>query len=109
MILTSPWRNSRRHSTGAASLLHPNAAAALGTPRLAALLLPQIWPDLLGRRALRSGRIAGLVARRDLHHGCHAPGRAKSASSLPRSRAITTGPLRHPTPATGARPTVSRV
>src|SRR6266851_7844182 len=54
--LSSPWRNSRRHSTGAAS-------------RLAALLLPQILPDILGRRALRSGRIAGLGARRDLHHG----------------------------------------
>src|SRR5436309_13512820 len=44
--LGNPWRKSRRHSTGAASLLHPNAAAALGTPRLAALLLPQILPDI---------------------------------------------------------------
>src|SRR5712691_4569695 len=53
---SSPWRKSRRHSTGAAS-------------RLAALLLPQILPDILGRRALRSGRIAGLGARRGLRHG----------------------------------------
>jgi hypothetical protein len=30
----------RLHSAGAASLLHPNAGAALGTPDLAALLLP---------------------------------------------------------------------
>jgi hypothetical protein len=30
----------RLHSAGTASLLHPNAAAALGTPGLAALFLP---------------------------------------------------------------------
>src|SRR5947207_14009566 len=34
----------RRHSAADASPLHPNAAAALGTPVLAALLLPQIFP-----------------------------------------------------------------
>src|SRR5436190_9192008 len=34
------------HSAGAASLLHPNAAAALGAPGLAALLLVQILPVL---------------------------------------------------------------
>ena len=32
------------HLAGGASLLHPNAAAALGAPGLAALLLPQILP-----------------------------------------------------------------
>jgi hypothetical protein len=31
-------------------------------PPLAALLLPQIWPDILSRRALPSGRLAGLGA-----------------------------------------------
>jgi hypothetical protein len=39
----------RLHSTGDAS-------------PLAALLLPQILPDILGRRALPSGRLAGLGA-----------------------------------------------
>src|SRR6266536_836870 len=34
------------HSAGAASLLHPNAAAALGAPGLAALLLVQRLPVL---------------------------------------------------------------
>src|SRR6266852_3598435 len=41
-------------------------------PGLAALLLPQVLPDILGRRALRSGRIAGLGARRDWRHGLFA-------------------------------------
>ena len=84
------------HSAGAASLLHPNAAAALGTPGLAALLLVQILPVLHptvhkthgGDPALRSsrrfaggphgadcapwgggGRIAALGATLDFHHG----------------------------------------
>src|SRR6266849_8658146 len=39
------------HSTGDASFLHPNAAAASGTPALAALLLPQILPVLPPHRA----------------------------------------------------------
>src|ERR1700731_1137516 len=42
-----PWQpvvKVRLHSAGAASLLHPNAAAALGTPGRAALLLAQILP-----------------------------------------------------------------
>jgi hypothetical protein len=43
------------HSTGDAS-------------PLAALLLAQILPDLLGRRALPSGRLACLGATPDLHH-----------------------------------------
>src|SRR5438477_627303 len=52
------------HSAGAASLLHPNAAAALGAPGLAVLLLAQILPVLHptvhnthgGDPALRSSR-----------------------------------------------------
>jgi len=32
------------HLAGGASLFHPNAGAALGTPELAALLLPHILP-----------------------------------------------------------------
>src|SRR6266571_2373082 len=36
---------------------------------LAALLLLQIWPDILSRRALPPGRLVGLGARRDFHHG----------------------------------------
>jgi len=51
----------------------------LPTPGLAALLLPQILPDILGRRALRSGRIAGLGARRDLRHGCYGNGSARGS------------------------------
>jgi hypothetical protein len=35
----------------------------------AALLLPQIWPDILGRHALPAGRLARLGARLDFHHG----------------------------------------
>src|SRR6266567_2558073 len=83
------------HSAGAASLLHPNAAAALGAPGLAALLLVQILPVLHptvhnahgGDPVLRSsrrsrgphgedcapwgggGRIAALAATLDFHHG----------------------------------------
>src|SRR5439155_24492698 len=44
-------------SADAASLLHPNAAAASGTPGLAALLIAQIFPmipDILALRALPS-------------------------------------------------------
>jgi len=44
------------HSTGAAS-------------RLAALLAAQILAGILASRALRSGRITGLGATTDLHHG----------------------------------------
>src|SRR5712691_9232357 len=39
------------HSTGEASPLHSNAAAALGTPGLAALLLLQILPVMPPHRA----------------------------------------------------------
>ena len=46
----------RLHSTGAAS-------------RLAALLNARILADILASRALRSGRIAGLGATTDFHHG----------------------------------------
>ena len=45
------------HSANVASLLHPSARAALGTPRLAALLNAQIRPGNLAFRALRSGRV----------------------------------------------------
>jgi hypothetical protein len=37
--------------------------------RLTALLLPQILPYILGRRALSSGRLARLGATRRFHHG----------------------------------------
>jgi len=66
------------HSNGDASPLHPNAAAALGTPALAALLLLKysqylvedaFIPDILSRHALPSGRLAVLGATMDLHHG----------------------------------------
>jgi hypothetical protein len=33
------------------------------------LLLLQIWPDILSRRALPAGRLAALGARRDFRHG----------------------------------------
>src|SRR5216117_472704 len=84
-------------STGDASPSHPNAAAALGAPAPAALLLAQILPVLPPHRAkparrgprfsvvrLRSrdtlaaanvgetsppGRLAGLGATPDFHHG----------------------------------------
>src|ERR1700722_19137617 len=45
--------------------LHSSGAAS----RLAALLLPQILPGILGRHALPAGRIAALGATMDLHHG----------------------------------------
>jgi len=41
---SGPFTLIKDHLAGGASLLHPNAAAALGTPGLAALLLPQILP-----------------------------------------------------------------
>src|SRR5216683_4195191 len=44
------------HSSGAASRLHANAAAALGTPGPAALLLPQILPVLPPHRANHARR-----------------------------------------------------
>jgi len=47
----------RLHSTGDAS-------------RLAALLLARILPDILGRRALRSGRLARLGATPGFTTGC---------------------------------------
>src|SRR5213078_467076 len=57
------------HSSGAASLLHPNTAAALGTPALAALLLPHILPVCSVVAPCPAGRIAALGATMDLHHG----------------------------------------
>ena len=75
------------HSAGAASLLHPNAAAALGTPGLAALLLVQILPVLHptvhnthgGDPAVRSSRrSAGAptarIVRREVEEGASPPG-----------------------------------
>src|SRR5439155_1360967 len=68
---------------GAASLLHPNAAAALGAPRLAALLLVQILPVLHptvhkthgGDPALRSSRrSAGVPTARTVRRGVERPG-----------------------------------
>ncbi len=38
------------------------------------MLLLQIWPDILSRRALSAGRLAALGARRDFHHGLLAMG-----------------------------------
>jgi len=71
------------HSAGAASLLHPNAAAALGAPGLAALLLVQILPVLHptvhnthgGDPALRSSRrFAGAPTARTVRRGVERPG-----------------------------------
>ena len=59
----------RLHSAGAASLLHPNAAAALGAPGLTALLLPRIQAGMLGRLAWSAGRIAALGATTEFQHG----------------------------------------
>src|SRR5947208_2597096 len=71
------------HSTSDASPRHPNAAAALGAPAPAALLLLQILPVLPPHRAnharrgprfsvgraLPAGRLARLGATPDFHHG----------------------------------------
>ena len=38
------------------------------------MLLPQIWPDILGHRALPTGRIAALGARRNFRHGLFTAG-----------------------------------
>jgi len=53
------------HSTGDASLP-------------AALLVPQILPDILGRHALPARRLARLGATRDVHHGLLACGRMQA-------------------------------
>jgi hypothetical protein len=53
---SKPVVKPRLHSTGDAS---PPAA----------LLLPQILPDILSRRALPAGRLAGLCATPEFHHG----------------------------------------
>ena len=67
------------HSTGAAS-------------PLAALLLPQILPDILGRRALPSGRLACLGATPDLHHGLLAASIESSHPSVTRHRPAARSP-----------------
>ena len=70
------------HSNGDASLLHPNAGAALGTPGLAALLLAQILPvfsvvapcqpagvpSAAAALGWSTGRLAVLGAMMELHH-----------------------------------------
>src|SRR5712691_5529659 len=82
------------HSTGDASPSHPNAAAALGAPALAALLLPQILPvtpGILGGRAIPPLRLARLGATPDFHHGLLVQSRwqMRVISSSSRSAAST--------------------
>ena len=71
--VSSPWLATL--FPGGASLLHPNAAAALGTPGLAALLLPQILPVFSVVAPCHPG-----AALRDL---CHDP-RGRDTSLTPR-------------------------
>jgi putative PIN family toxin of toxin-antitoxin system len=60
----------------------PSAAAALGTPfgrrciPADCVAPPSHIPDMLGRRALSSGRLAALGATPDFHHGLLTPARA---------------------------------
>jgi hypothetical protein len=56
----------RLHSAGAASRLHPNAAAALGTPAQAAWLLVQIFPIF---SLVPAAPITGLGVAPDCRHG----------------------------------------
>jgi hypothetical protein len=60
----------RLHSNGDASLLHPNAGAALGTPGLAALLLPQIFPIFSVVKPRQAGASPFSVPRRTFTTGC---------------------------------------
>ena len=71
--LERPAAQLHLHSSGAAS-------------RLAALLLPQILPGILGRRALPSGRIATLGATMDLHHGPLTSGKRAVGTPIPTAR-----------------------
>ena len=88
--LTLPWQpvvEVRLHSAGAASRHHPNAAAALGTPGSGCVAPRSHIPDMLARRALPAGRITGLGAAPDLHHGllepfCGAPGHRGMAEEV---------------------------
>jgi len=57
------------HSTGDASPLHPNAAAALGTP-LAALLLAQILPVFSVVAPCHRGASPVSVRRQTFTTGC---------------------------------------
>src|SRR5438034_3521418 len=58
------------HSTGDASPSHPNAAAALGAPALAALLLPQILPVFSVVAPCHRGASPVSVRRRTFTTGC---------------------------------------
>jgi hypothetical protein len=70
--------------------LHSNGDAS----RLAALLLPQIFPiipDILGRHALPAGRLAVLGATPDFHHGLPAPPGSPSTYSAGIGNAVMRG------------------
>src|SRR6266851_572036 len=71
------------HSTGDASPPHPNAAAALGTPAPAALLLAQILPVLPPHRANH--------ARRGPRFSVVAPCRRGASPVSVRRQTFTTG------------------
>src|SRR2546422_11775261 len=90
----------RLHSAGAASLLHPNAAAALGTPGLAALLLPQIFPIFSVVAPCQAGASPPSVRRRTCTTGCLRAGVDSRAS-----RRLTVRGDEHPT-TDGNRPTI---
>src|SRR5438034_9872037 len=78
----------------------PSAAAALGTPfgrrciPADCVAPPSNIPDILGRRALSSGRLAALGATPDLHHG--PPGAQQAA--VPGARGGGRGPSGPPEP-----------
>jgi hypothetical protein len=63
------------------------------------LLLPQIFPiipDILGRRALSSGRLAGLGATLDFHHGLVRPHDWSPSTDCPRRSAVAGADSRAP-------------
>jgi len=70
------------HSTGDASPPHPNAAAALGTPAPAALLLAQILPVFSVVAPCRRGASPVSVRRQTFTTGCSVWQPIGSASSV---------------------------
>src|SRR5687767_5608699 len=78
------YRLIKDHLPGGASLIHPSAGARAGTPRLTALLPPQILPTFSSSAFVRSGqRSLRTTARPRRNHG---GGGTRLVSRAPRAR-----------------------